>query len=359
MSKQSATPREWKRTNLTLHAHFDCFSGAAGDMMLASCLDAAGDDRDKLLWHVQNCLVEGMPELKGEFSFDYQQVWRGMGSIAALHVTVQSKYNHEVAPVPERPTQSSANGGDAHDHSRSHEHYHDHDHSTNSNLALSNSDAQEGHSHDHTHMHTHAHGFHLHSHDHGPGTEKKAPLRNLPQIRKMLEDASSKFIPEWVRDKAIEVFTELAKAEAMTHGAETTDSVHFHEVGAIDSIVDTVGTLLALHALGVATISCSRLPLGEGTVWTDHGLLPVPAPATLRLMIGMPTCPGPKGTTGELVTPTAAALLRVLVQTSPSGISGRPPCFTLKTVGIGAGTKDFTHHPNILRLMLGDAVVEK
>ena len=90
-------------------------------------------------------------------------------------------------------------------------------------------------------------------------------------------------------------------------------------------LLDTVGTLLALHHLGVdlgddvndsskrCAVSCSRLPLGEGNMWTDHGLLPVPAPATTRLMIGMPTsCPGPKGVTGELVTPTAAALLRVL-----------------------------------------------
>ena len=82
---------------------------------------------------------------------------------------------------------------------------------------------------------------------------------------------------------------------------------HFHEVGVVDSIVDTVGTLLALYHLGVdlgddsndlCAVSCSRLPIGEGAVWTDHGLLPVPAPATMRLMVGMPTCPGPKGVTG-------------------------------------------------------------
>jgi uncharacterized protein (DUF111 family) len=152
--------------------------------------------------------------------------------------------------------------------------------------------------------------------------------------------------------------------------------VHFHEVGAVDSIVDTVGTLLALYYLGVnlgvddddaVAVSCSPLPLGEGTVWTAHGHLPVPAFATGRLMIGMPICPGPKGVTGELVTPTAAALMRVLSGVisgrdeidrgtfwQPTGVPGRPPSMIPRAVGIGAGTKDFERHPNVLRLILGD-----
>ena len=166
-----------------------------------------------------------------------------------------------------------------------------------------------------------------------------------------------------------------------THGAQSINQVHFHEVGAVDSIVDTVGTLLALHYLGVdlgsgngqdCKITCSRLPLGEGTVWTDHGLLPVPAPATLRLLVGMPTCPGPPGVTGELVTPTAAALLRVVTGANseakkgqlsevwqPKEFDGRPPTMTPRAVGLGAGTKDFERHPNVLRLILGDCSTQK
>lgn len=97
-------------------------------------------------------------------------------------------------------------------------------------------------------------------------------------------------------------------AEAATHGASSIDAVYFHEVGAVDSFVDTVGTLLALYCLNVTSVYCSRLPIGEGNVWTAHGCLPVPAPATLRLLVDMPTCPGPMGVvTGELVTPTGAA----------------------------------------------------
>lgn len=193
----------------------------------------------------------------------------------------------------------------------------------------------------------------------------------------MLKLAPSEHIPHHVASLAIEAFTALAIAEMHTHGAESIDQVHFHEVGAVDSIVDTVGTLLALNYLGVdlagdgggTQVTCSPLPLGEGNVWTDHGLLPVPAPATMRLMIGMPTCPGPKGVTGELVTPTAAALLRVLTGVSsgqndensgsywqPKEAYERPPSFIPRAVGIGAGTKDFERHPNILRLILGEAL---
>jgi uncharacterized protein (DUF111 family) len=176
----------------------------------------------------------------------------------------------------------------------------------------------------------------------------------------MLNAASEEYIPGWVRIKAIDAFTELALAEASVHGAACADAVHFHEVGAVDSIVDTVGTLLALYFLGVETVSCSRLPIGEGAVKTDHGILPVPAPATLKLMIGMPTAPGPPGLTGELVTPTGAALLRTLTKnnTNIAGTPlGRAPRFTLRKIGIGAGTKDFKQHPNIIRLMLGDDCV--
>ena len=158
-----------------------------------------------------------------------------------------------------------------------------------------------------------------------------------------------------------------------------------NRVGAIDSIVDIIGTLLALHHLSISTVSCSPIPIGEGSVWTDHGQLPVPAFATMRLLLGMKVCKGPgdmNGTiTGELVTPTAAALLRVLTGVADfengkknSGSNdddimntkkatfaevriGRPPAFTPRFVGIGGGTKDFVKHPNIIRLIIGEDAV--
>jgi uncharacterized protein (DUF111 family) len=352
---------EWSRPSESYHAHWDCFSGAAGDMMLAACLDAS-DNGPTLMSHIQRCIERGLPELRGEFSLEMKRVWKSdMGSIAANYVTVNSRYKHAPAPVPTRTLPEESFAKHSHDHSHTHKdegesynHYH-----------------SQGHSHSHTHAqdsetsvgqetrggsrsHRHNHSSDTHSQNHGHDTT--GPLRNLPQIRGMLLDASTQFIPVWVRDHAIDAFTELAEAEAMTHGASSPDTVLFHEVGAIDSIVDTVGTLLALDCLGVRTISCSRLPLGEGTVWTAHGLLPVPAPATLRLLLDMPTCPGPPGITGELLTPTAAALLRVLAKSSKSKVTGRPPCFTIRKVGIGAGTKEFAKHPNIVRLMIGDSI---
>mmetsp|Transcript_8239 Transcript_8239/g.15201 ORF Transcript_8239/g.15201 Transcript_8239/m.15201 type:complete len:377 (+) Transcript_8239:392-1522(+) len=367
----------WKRPATSFHAHFDCFSGAAGDMLLASCLDASGEP-EELLQHVTNCICLGMPELDGEFSIETKRVWRGgMGKIAGLHVRVHSKYHHHPAPVPDkrRKTNKSIDDGSpsmeasqSHDHSHHHEHAHDHTHS-------------------HTHAHEHAHcqveetfpsQSHSHSHEHGhkhPGDDTgiRGPLRNLPQIKKLLKDASEDYIDNWVKQLAIIAFTELAKAEATTHGADGIDNVHFHEVGAVDSIVDTVGTLIALHALNVTSVTCSRLPIGEGTVWTAHGCLPVPAPATLLLLVDLPTCPGPLGiVTGELVTPTGAALLRALTfhcipplklpseeQKRLFIQQGRPPSFTIRKIGVGAGSKDFEKHPNILRLLLGDTIVAK
>ena len=255
-----------------------------------------------------------------------------------------------------------ANDNDDHHDQQHHSHQHDHQSSSHQHDVG-----------DHDHSHDHAHDHNSHSHDHSSSTSTKGPLRNLREIKKLIEHSSDEFIDPWVKTIAILTFTELAHAEATTHGAESIESVHFHEVGAIDSIVDTVGTLIALHYLNVTSFSCSRLPIGEGTVWTDHGILPVPAPATLRLLVGMPTCPGPLGVvTGELVTPTGAALLRALTLKYPRGIDaketstttptknnykGRPPNFTIRKIGIGAGTKDFEKHPNILRLLLGDDIV--
>lgn len=350
--------REWNRPSGLYHAHWDCFSGAAGDMMLAACLDASGNGL-ALLAHIHRCIERGLPELQGEFSLEMKRVWKSdMGSIAANYVTVKSRYEHAPAPVPPR-AEHSHNHFNSHvhkdegqpldcdcDYSQRCSHNHSHSHAQNGDTSI---DRSHSHSHDHT-----DHTSHSHSQKHDNDTA--GPLRDLPQIRDMLLNASTEFIPVWVRDHAIDAFTELAKAEAISHGADSPDAVHFHEVGAVDSIVDTVGTLLALDCLGVHTVSCSRLPLGEGTVWTAHGLLPVPTPATLLLLVDMPTCPGPPGITGELVTPTAAALLRVMTRSSNQKVVGRPPCFTIRKVGIGAGTKDFEKHPNICRLIIGNSI---
>jgi uncharacterized protein (TIGR00299 family) protein len=152
-------------------------------------------------------------------------------------------------------------------------------------------------------------------------------------------------LSETVKDCARLIFRRLAEAEALVHGVAIED-VHFHEVGAVDSIVDVVGTAVCLEYLGVEKIYASAVPLGSGFVQTEHGRLPVPAPATAELLRGLAT----HGTCGEgeRVTPTGAAILAALAASS-----GARPDMTLLRVGSGAGSRDFSDGPNILRAFLG------
>ncbi len=145
---------------------------------------------------------------------------------------------------------------------------------------------------------------------------------------------------------AADVFRALAEAEARVHGKQP-DTIHFHEVGAIDALVDVAGTCVGLHHLGVEAVHVSPLPWGQGTVETAHGTLPIPAPATALLLEGHPTVPSAE--TYEQVTPTGAALVRVLSRgsTTPAG-------FVPRRTGFGAGTYDGSRLPNVVRLVLGD-----
>lgn len=167
--------------------------------------------------------------------------------------------------------------------------------------------------------------------------------RHLKQIRAIVHGSDA---PAVVKDRADAAFTALAEAEAEIHGT-TVERVHLHEVGAVDAILDIVGTIWGLSELGVSRVYSSEVALGDGSVQTSHGLLPVPAPATLRLLEGLPVRPGPAGS-GELVTPTGAVLLRVLS-------SGLPPAHVPRRSGFGAGTRDFADRPNALRITLAEA----
>lgn len=153
-------------------------------------------------------------------------------------------------------------------------------------------------------------------------------------------------LPDRVKDLSRRIFLRLAEAEARVHGVKTAD-VHFHEVGALDSIVDIVGTALCIDFLGAGEFHASPLPLGGGFVDTAHGRLPVPAPATAELLRGLRVHSGI--TEGERVTPTGAAIIAALV----SG-SALPPSFTCRAVGCGAGDRDFGDGANILRVFMGE-----
>jgi uncharacterized protein (TIGR00299 family) protein len=167
------------------------------------------------------------------------------------------------------------------------------------------------------------------------------PARTLPAIEQILAHSE---LPEPVRVRSLRVFRRLARAEAAVHGTGI-DEVHFHELGAVDTLVDVVGFACALARLDIRAVYSTPLTLGGGTVMTEHGRLPAPAPATLALLaeVGAPTAPGPVQT--ELLTPTGAALL------CESAAFSRP-AMTLQAVGYGFGSKEFDH-PNALRVWLG------
>src|ERR1700716_206829 len=167
--------------------------------------------------------------------------------------------------------------------------------------------------------------------------------RHIKQIREIVARSGA---PDHVRARADAAFWAIATAEGEIH-ALPPEKVHLHEVGAVDAILDVVGVIWGLAELGVEDVRCGPLRTGDGTVKAAHGLLPVPAPATLRLLEGHPIRPGPEGA-GELVTPTGAALVRVLS-------SGPPPDeYVPIRSGYGAGTKDFPGRANALRIILAD-----
>jgi len=170
------------------------------------------------------------------------------------------------------------------------------------------------------------------------------PHRHLKDIVEIIEACE---LSDSVKNKAVRVFERLATAEAAVHGT-TIDQVHFHEVGAVDAIVDVVGAAIALELLGVDGIVCSPIPTGSGTVQCDHGTLPVPAPAVAELLKGIPVAACDE--VGELTTPTAAAVLTTLADTF-----GPLPAMTLREVGYGAGAREGHTRPNVLRVMIGEA----
>jgi uncharacterized protein (TIGR00299 family) protein len=172
----------------------------------------------------------------------------------------------------------------------------------------------------------------------------RQPHRHLRHIEEMLAQAD---LAPAVRERAVRVFRRLAEAEAEVHGS-TPEKVHFHEVGAADALVDIVGTLEGLDRLGVAPVFASTLRLGRGMVHSEHGVIPVPAPATALLLRGIPIeIPAIEF---ELVTPTGAALLATLV-----GRWESPPPFRIERIGTGAGARDLAEQPNVLRVMVGVA----
>jgi uncharacterized protein (TIGR00299 family) protein len=264
--------------------HLDAFSGVAGNMMLGALLDLGLPKR---------ALEADLAGLDVRFKLDVQRVQRG---------ALEASYVEVLLPQP-RPGRARVHrhGHVVHSHAFDDEHHH--------------------------------HKRHELSHDHG---------RRYREVQKLIERA--KLAPP-VRDRALAIFEVLGEAEARVHGIPI-DAVHFHEVGAVDAIVDVTGVAIGIERLGIERVTCTPLPLGHGTVQSDHGPLPLPAPATLELLRGAPVVPA--GIEWETVTPTGAAIVRVLVDEFCT-----LPSMHVESIGLGAGNERSGGLPNVLRAILG------
>ncbi|MFM2293737.1 MAG: hypothetical protein RLZZ350_150 [Verrucomicrobiota bacterium] len=270
--------------------YLDLFSGIAGDMFIGALIDLGVDAHE---------LAHGLEKLKLD---GYH-----------LHVARQHK---------------SAIEGVKFDVHLAHEHHHEHEH---------------GHAHDHHHHH---HGEHDNGHAHEHGEHSHEDSRNFADIKKLI--TKSKLSP-WVKKKSLAIFQRIAVAEGKIHGQPPSE-VHFHEVGAVDSIVDIVGACIALELLGKPRVLASPVVEGAGWVKCAHGRFPVPTPATLAILgarkIPVTQCDEPH----ELVTPTGAALLAELVESF-----GAMENLVAERIGFGLGTRDNQTRPNVLRAILGSA----
>jgi hypothetical protein len=179
-------------------------------------------------------------------------------------------------------------------------------------------------------------------------TGEQHHYRGLPEILSIIDHAE---LTPRAADRAKKIFTRLGQAEAKVHRIPV-EKVHFHEVGAVDSIVDIVGAAIGFELLDIDEFACSAFDVGAGKVKTEHGLLPVPAPATAELLVGTPTYSS--GIECELVTPTGAAIATTL-----STRYIEMPTMTLRAVGYGAGTATIAEKPNVLRLVIGDSVASE
>ena len=288
--------------------YFDCFSGAAGDMIIGAILDL------------------GLPidELRG-----------ALGSLAIDYgdVSVERVLRAGISASRFRVHAEDDAAADA----RSGTHAHDERHNEQ-RPADQRESGHVGHGHGHDRQHAHRRDGHAHHHAHRSLSDIGALVR-----RSALSPAG--------RDRAMHLFERLAEAEAAIH-AMPVDQVHLHEVGAVDSIIDIVGAVFGLEWLAADQIVASPLNVGSGTVTCAHGTFPVPAPATARLLANVPIYAGEVAS--ELVTPTGALLV-----TAYAEHYGPLPAMEIGAIGYGAGSRDFKGHPNVLRLLLGTSAARR
>jgi len=332
--------------------YLDCISGISGDMMVGALIDL-GVLPSGLEWELTKLNL-------GDFHMHYERAKRK--DIEGVKFDI-----HEGATHHEHGHECCGEHGHAHAHEEGHvHHHHEHDHDPehhhheeepHAGLKHTHTHAHEhghgehSHSHEHEHSHSHEHGHeHEHSHEHehahehgGHSHEHHHHGRAHREIREMIEKST---LSEFVRKRALRIFRRIAEAEGKIHGMSP-DDVHFHEVGALDSIADIVLTCAGIEALGVEKLFVSALRDGHGNVQCAHGTFPVPAPATLEILRGISL--GQIDEPHEMITPTGAAIVAEFGENF-----GLMPEMKVLRIGYGLGTRELATRPNVLRAVLGE-----
>ena len=300
-----------------LIAYFDCFSGISGDMTLGALVDL-GADFGKIQETLKTLPLEG-------FALHRKRIQRCSIDVTQISVVVEGAEEH------------------SHDHHHVHQPGRRHDHSPGG----APHHHESHHDHTHTRRHDHAGGHHDHFAEDAHESHHSHPAghthRSYQDILQIFERSG---LSESVKERALQTYRWIAEAESRAHGIPL-DTIHFHEVGAVDAIVDIAGVWIALDLLGVEAVWSSEVTTGFGTVETAHGRMPVPAPATARILQGVPLRRGQ--IESEMTTPTGAAILRVAAK----GFGPWPDGFQVERTGHGAGSRTFPGQMNCLRVLLG------
>ncbi len=291
----------------------DCFSGISGDMTVGALCDL-GIKPSAFEWELSKLEI-------GDFHMHFERAKRQEVEGVKFGIHAGTTHTHDQDEEPDEHGQVHAH---AHDHDHDHAHHHEDEHAHE----------HEHHHHDEPHDHGHSHDEHDHEHAHG---------RSYAEIRALIESSD---LSDFVKKHALGIFHRVAVAEAKIHGA-TVESIGFHEIGALDSIADIVLACVGIEELGVEKVFCG--PLADGRGWIDcaHGRFPIPAPATLEILSGIPV--GQIDEPFEFITPTGAAIAAEFA----AGF-GPMPRMIVEKIGYGLGSRDIPSRPNVLRAVVGE-----
>ena len=305
----------------------DCFSGISGDMTVGALCDL-GIKPSTFEWELSKLDIGG-------FHMHFERKKRQEIEGVKFGIHAGSTHTHDQDEDPDEHGQIHAHAhepdhhhGPEHEHAHAHEHGHEHGHD--------DAHAHEHDAHEHHHGHDHDHHDDAHAHAHG---------RSYAEIRALIEGSD---LSDFVREHALGIFHRIAVAEAKIHGT-TVESIGFHEVGALDSIADIVLACVGIEELAVEKVFVG--PLADGHGWIDcaHGRFPVPAPATLEILRGIPV--GQIDEPFEFITPTGAAIVAEFAKAF-----GPMPRIQIERIGYGVGTRELRSRPNVLRAVVGEHV---